>query len=66
MHKATKNKVLTVWQIKFNQLISKTRYKAERTIGSMKRWFRAATARYFGLVKTHTQHLMEAIAYNLY
>jgi IS5 family transposase len=66
MHKATKNKPLTSWQIKFNQTISKTRYKAERTIGSMKRWFRAATARYIGLVKTHTQHLMEAIAYNLY
>jgi transposase, IS5 family len=66
MHKATKNKALTAWQIKFNQIISKTRYKAERTIGSMKRWFRAATARYVGLDKTHTQHLMEAIAYNLY
>jgi len=66
MHKATKSKPLTVWQVKFNQIISKTRYKAERTIGSMKRWFRAATARYFGLAKTHTQHLMEAIAYNLY
>ncbi len=66
MHKATKNKALTAWQIKFNQIISKTRYKAERTIGSMKRWFKAATARYVGLDKTHTQHLMEAIAYNLY
>jgi IS5 family transposase len=66
MHKATKNKPLTAWQIKYNQIISKTRYKAERTIGSMKRWFRAAMARYIGLVKTHTQHLMEAIAFNLY
>ncbi len=66
MHKATKNKALTAWQIKFNHIISKTRFKAERTIGSMKRWFRAATARYIGLGKTHTQHLMEAIAYNLY
>ena len=66
MHKAAKNKPLTGWQIKFNQIISKTRYKAGRTIGSMKRWFRAATARYIGLGKTHTQHVMEAIAYNLY
>ncbi|HRH49215.1 MAG TPA: transposase [Panacibacter sp.] len=64
MHKAVKNKPLSVWQAKFNQIISRTRYKAERTIGSMKRWFRAATARYLGLAKTHTQHLMEAIAYN--
>lgn len=66
MHKAAKHKPLTVWQARFNQIISRTRYKAERTIGSMKRWFRAATARYIGLAKTHTQHLMEAIAYNLY
>ena len=66
MHKATKNKPLTPWQIKFNQIISKTRYKIERTAGSMKRWFGAGIARYVGLAKTHTQHLMEAIAYNLY
>jgi IS5 family transposase len=66
MHKATKHKKLTLWQTKFNQIISKTRYKVERTAGSMKRWFRAATARYTGVLKTHTQHLMEAIAYNLY
>ena len=66
MHKAAKNKPLSSWQIKFNQIISKTRYKVERTAGSMKRWFGAATARYIGLAKTHTQHLMEAIAYNLY
>ena len=66
MHKASKNKPLTVWQLRFNQLISKTRYKVERSIGSMKRWFGAATARYIGLLKTHTQHLMEAMAYNLY
>ena len=30
MHKATKNKALTVWQTKFNQIISKTRYKATK------------------------------------
>ena len=66
MHKAAKNKPLTQWQIRFNQIISKTRYKVERTAGSIKRWFNAATARYIGLAKTHTQHLMEAIAYNLY
>jgi len=45
MHKAAKNKPLTSWQVKFNQIISKTRYKVERTAGSMKRWFRAGTAR---------------------
>jgi IS5 family transposase len=66
MHKAVKNKPLTPWQTRFNQIISKTRYKVERTAGSMKRWFKSATARYVGLAKTHTQHLMEAVAYNLY
>ncbi|MDR2292910.1 MAG: transposase, partial [Prevotellaceae bacterium] len=29
-------------------------------------WFRTGRARYKGLEKTHTQHLLEAIAYNLY
>lgn len=66
MHKAARNKPLTSWQIRFNQIISKTRYKIERTAGSMKRWFHAVTTRYIGLAKTHTQHLMEAMAYNLY
>jgi len=32
----------------------------------MRRWFRTGLARYVGLAKTHTQHLLEAIAYNLY
>jgi IS5 family transposase len=66
MHKAVKNKPLTYWQTRVNQIISQTRYKVERTAGSMKRWFKSATARYVGLAKTHTQHLMEAVAYNLY
>jgi len=65
MHKALKSKPLTAWQIKFNKLISRTRYKVERTAGSMKRWFGASTARFMGILKTHAQHVMEAIAYNL-
>ena len=32
----------------------------------MRRWFRTGRDRYVGLAKTHTQHLLEAIAYNLY
>jgi hypothetical protein len=32
----------------------------------MRRWFNCGLARYVGLAKTHTQHLLEAIAYNLY
>jgi IS5 family transposase len=66
MHKAYKNRPLTAWQKKFNNLISKKRWVVERTLGGMRRWFGCGLARYVGLAKTHTQHLLEAIAYNLY
>ena len=66
MHKALKNKPLTNHQARFNKLVSKVRYKVERTFGSITRWFKASIARYVGQAKTHTQHIMEAIAYNLY
>jgi len=65
-HKAYRNRPLTKWQIKFNKLISKQRYVVERTFGGMKRWFGAGIARYRGKAKMHTQHVMEAIAYNLF
>lgn len=66
MHKAKKNKPLTNNQLKFNKLVGKIRYRIERTFGSIKRWFQAGKARYVGLAKTHSQHVLEAIAYNLY
>jgi IS5 family transposase len=66
MHKAHKNRSLTDLQKKFNRLISKKRWVVERTFGGMKRWFGCGTARYIGLAKTHTQYILEAIAYNLY
>jgi len=65
-HKAYRNKPLTHWQKKYNHLVSKKRWVVERTFGGMHRWFHCGVARYVGLAKTHTQHLMEAIAYNLY
>lgn len=65
-HKAYRNKPLTRWEKKFNKLISKTRFVVERTFAGMKRWFGAGIARYKGLALTHTQHVLEAIAYNLY
>ena len=64
-HKAYRNRPLTHWQIQFNKLISKQRYKVERTFGGMSRWFGAGIARYKGLEKTHCQHVMESIAHNL-
>lgn len=66
MSKAAKGKPLTRWEVLRNKLISRTRYVVERTFGSIKRWFDATTARYKGTAKTHTQNLMEAMAYNLY
>ena len=66
MHKATRNKRLTSRQLSFNAAVSKIRYKIERTFASMKRWSGAGIARYKGLKKTHTQHILEAIAHNLY
>lgn len=66
MHKAQKNKPITKWEQTKNKLISQTRFKIERTFGSIKRWFNAGFCRYVGQTKTHGQHLLEAIAYNLY
>ena len=65
-YKAYRNRPLNERQKKFNKLVSKERYKVERTFGSMVRWFGAGIARYVGIEKMHTQHVMEAIAYNLY
>lgn len=66
MHKGTRGHEITERQQCINVAISKTRYKVERTFGSMHRWFGAGIARYVGLSKTHAQHIMESIAYNLY
>ena len=66
LKKATKNKALTYWEKVFNKLVSKKRYKVERTFGSIKRWFSGGRARYRGIDKMHTQNLLEAICYNLY
>lgn len=66
MHKAVKNKALNNHQLKFNKIVSQVRFKVERTFAGITRWFKAGMTRYVGKEKTHTQHLMEAIAYNLY
>jgi IS5 family transposase len=65
MHKAYRDHPLTGWQKLFNNLISKTRWVVERAFGSIKKWFGGGKARYVGLSKTHTQHVLLAIAYNL-
>lgn len=64
-YRATRGKPLTKAQTKHNKQVAKTRYMVERTFGSMVRWFGAGAARYIGIDKTHTQHVLESIAYNL-
>ena len=65
--KAKRNHPLTKEEHSDNASISRTfRYKVERVFGSIKRWFNGHTCRYVGQVRTHGQHVLEAIAYNLY
>ena len=66
LKKARRNLPLKHWEKKFNKIIGRTRYKAERTFGSIRRWFGGAVAHYSGIEKMHTQNLMEAIGYRLY
>jgi len=66
MHKGTRAHKITEREKRINVAISKIRYRVERTFGSIHRWFGGGTARYVGLAKTHAQHIMEAVAYNLY
>ena len=66
LNKAVKNKPLTELEKQINRKISQTRYKVERTFGSISRWFKVSGARYVGKAKTHSQHLIQAIGYNLY
>ena len=40
--------------------------KIERVFESIKRWFGRLEARYVEMAKTHGQHVLAAIAYNLY
>lgn len=66
LNRARKGKPLTDREKLRNKLIGKTRFKVERTFGSIKRWFNSSCARYKGEEKMHTQNLMEAMAHNLY
>lgn len=54
MHKAYRNTPLSLWQDRFNRLISKSRWVVERTFGSVKKWLGGYQTRYVGLAKTHT------------
>lgn len=66
MRKAVRDCGLTERERAVSRAISRVRYRVERTFGSMRRGFGAGVARDVGLQKTHAQHIMESIAYNLY
>ena len=66
LHKAKKGNPLTEREKLRNKLIGKTRFKVERTFAGITRWFNSTCARNRGILKMHTQNLIEAIAYNLY
>ena len=65
MLKAQKGMKLTERQRELNNAISKMRCLIERTFGSIQRWFSGGRCRYRGLERTHTQNILEAMAYNL-
>ena len=65
-YKAVRGAALTEREKQFNKMVSKTRYAIERTFGNIKKWFNRSVAKYKGIKKMHYQHLLEAIAYNLY
>ncbi|ATR92819.1 IS5/IS1182 family transposase [Porphyromonas gingivalis] len=49
-----------------NASLVEIRSTIERTFGSIRRWFHGGQCRYRGLAKTHTQNILESIAFNLY
>ena len=49
-----------------NASLVEIRSTIERTFGSIRRWFHGGRCRYRGLAKTHTQNILESIAFNLY
>ena len=66
MRRAAREKGLSAREQQLNARISRTRCRIERTFGAMRQWFHGGTARYVGPAKTYAQHVMEAIAHNLY
>ena len=53
LKKAKRNRPLSPWEIKFNRVVGKKRFKVERTFGGIKRWFQGGEARYRGIEKMH-------------
>ena len=65
MHKTTKGKSLTKWQMIKNKLISKKRFIVEQCFGTLKRRFNFYRASYMGLKKVKAQFYFKAMCFNL-
>lgn len=65
MYKKPKGEELSLSKARCNRRISAGRYAIERTFGSIHIWFGGDRARYRGLAKTHTQGILEFMAYNM-
>lgn len=65
MRKAARNRPLRASEKRFNELISKRRFRVEQCFGTMKRLFGLHRARYFGVAKTHAHLALAAVEQNL-
>lgn len=65
MYKAFRNKPLTRQMVKFNKLVSKTRWRIEQCFGTIKRRFSYQKASYFTTKKVNAQFQMKAMCHNL-
>lgn len=65
MFKAARNKPLTEAEKNHNSVISKCRYKIERTFGNLKQHHGFTRMRYLGLAKAEMEFLLKAMAFNI-
>jgi IS5 family transposase len=65
MHRACRNKPLTVREGQRNKLISKRRFIVERVFGTLKQHYDMARASYLGTAKVQGELLLSSLAYNL-
>ena len=65
MHKAVRNRELTLAERATNRQVSSVRSKVERAFGTLKRGYGFFRARYLGLAKVELEFLLNAMAFNL-
>jgi IS5 family transposase len=65
VYKANRGKELSLWEKRFNKLISKRRFIVEQGFGTLKRRFCMGRASYLGTIKVQAQMILKAIAFNL-